>query len=59
MQAMHYFRLELRHATMPMYIASYLFLFLLFVYETHRVGRWIFDYGTNVSSLAMGGIDGQ
>ncbi|NPT56096.1 hypothetical protein [Paraburkholderia elongata] len=40
MQAMRHFRLELRHATMPTYVASYLFPFLLFVYETHRVGRW-------------------
>lgn len=45
MQAVHHFRLELRQATMPMYVASYLFPFLKFVYKTHRVGRWIFDYG--------------
>jgi hypothetical protein len=57
MQAMHYFRLELRHATMPMYVASYLFLFLLFVYETHRVGRWIFDYGTNFSNYKFMGYE--
>jgi hypothetical protein len=43
MQAIHHFRLDLRHATMPTYVASYLFPFLLFVYETHRVGRWIID----------------
>jgi hypothetical protein len=36
MQAMHHFRLELWHATMPTYVASYLFPFLLLVYETRR-----------------------
>jgi hypothetical protein len=52
MQAMPHFPLELRHATMPTYVASYLFPFLLFVYETHRVGRWIFDYGMNFSNVS-------
>ena len=57
MQAMHHFHLELRHATMPTYVASYLFPFLLFVYETHRVGRWIFDYGMNFSNYKFMGYE--
>ena len=50
MQATHHFRLELRHATLPTYVVSYLFPLLLFVYEIHRVGRWIFDYGLRFSN---------
>src|SRR5260370_35468876 len=57
MQAIHHFRLELRHATMPTYVASYLFPFLLFVYETHRVGRWILDYGMNFSNYKFMGYE--
>ena len=57
MQAMHHFRLELRHTTVPTYVASYLFPFLLFVYEAHRVGRWIFDYGMNFSNYKFMGYE--
>lgn len=57
MQAMHHLRLELRHATMPTYVASYLFPFLLFVYETHRVDRWVFDYGMNLSNYKFMGYE--
>ncbi|WP_249362963.1 hypothetical protein [Burkholderia sp. 4M9327F10] len=57
MQTMHHFRLELRHATIPTYVASYLFPFLLFAYETHRVGRWVFDYGMNFSNYKFMGYE--
>jgi hypothetical protein len=57
MQAIHHFRLELRHATVPTYVASYLFPFLLFAYETHRVGRWIFDYAMNFSNYKFMGYE--
>jgi hypothetical protein len=57
MQAMHHFRVELWHATMPTYVASYLFPFLLLVYETHRIGRWIFDYGMNFSNYKFMGYE--
>ena len=33
MQTTHHFRLELRHATVPTYVASYLFPLLLVLYE--------------------------
>ncbi|RZF30457.1 hypothetical protein EVC45_08235 [Paraburkholderia sp. UYCP14C] len=57
MQAMHHFRLGPRYATIPTYVASYLFPFLLFVYETHRVRRWIFDYGPNFSNHKFMGYE--
>ncbi|MPW18111.1 hypothetical protein GCT13_14480 [Paraburkholderia sp. CNPSo 3157] len=57
MQATHHFRLELRHATMPTYVASYLFPLLLFAYEVHRVGRWIFDNGLHFSNYRFMGYE--
>ena len=42
MQAAHHFHLELRQATMPTYVASYLFPVVLLVYEAHRVGMMDF-----------------
>jgi hypothetical protein len=57
MQAAHHFHLELRHATMPTYIASYLFPAVLLLYEVHRVGRWIFDYGMNFANFRFMGYE--
>jgi hypothetical protein len=57
MPAMHHFRLELQHATMPTYVASYLFPCLLFVYEMHRVGRWIFDNGLHFANYRFMGYE--
>ena len=48
----HHFHLELRHATVPTYVTSYLFPILLLVYEAHRVGRWIYDYGMNFANFS-------
>ncbi|MFM0085211.1 hypothetical protein P0D72_41155 [Paraburkholderia sediminicola] len=57
MQAMHHFRLELWHATMPTYVASYLLPFLSFVDQTRRVGRSIFDCGMNFSKYKFMGYE--
>jgi hypothetical protein len=57
MLAMHHFRLELRNATMPTYVASYLFPCLLFAYEMHRVGRWIFDNGLHFANYKFMGYE--
>ena len=57
MQAAHHFHLELRQATMPTYVASYLFPVVLLVYEAHRVGRWIFDYGVNFANFRFMGYE--
>ena len=57
MHATRHFHLELRHATIPTYVASYLFPILLLVYEIHRVGRWIFDYGMNFANFRFMGYE--
>lgn len=57
MQATRHFRLELRHATIPTYFASYLFPVLLLAYEIHRVGRWIFDFGLHFSNYRFMGYE--
>jgi len=57
MQATHHFNIELRHATMPTYVISYLFPILLLLYEIHRVGRWIYDYGMHFSNFRFMGYE--
>ncbi|KAE8757258.1 MULTISPECIES: hypothetical protein [Paraburkholderia] len=57
MQAARHFHLELRHASVPTYVASYLFPILLLAYEVHRVGRWIFDYGMNFANFRFMGYE--
>lgn len=57
MQAARHFHLELRHASVPTYVASYLFPTLLLAYEAHRVGRWIFDYGMNFANFRFMGYE--
>jgi hypothetical protein len=47
MQNAHHVHLELRHASVPTYVASYLFPIVLILYEVYRVGRWIHDFGLN------------
>ncbi|KVT41357.1 hypothetical protein WK53_19735 [Burkholderia ubonensis] len=49
MQATHHFHPEVRHATVPTYVASYIFPAILFVYEIYRIGYWIINFGLNVS----------
>ncbi|MEM5329840.1 hypothetical protein VSR34_25045 [Paraburkholderia sp. JHI2823] len=57
MQATHHFNVELRHATVPTYVISYLFPILLLLYEIHRVGRWIYDYGLHFSNFRFMGYE--
>ena len=57
MQATHHFNIELRHATMPTYVISYVFPILLLLYEIHRVGRWIYDYGMHFSNFRFMGYE--
>jgi hypothetical protein len=53
----HHFHLELRHATVPTYVTSYLFPILLLAYEAYRVGRWIYDYGMNFANFKYMGYE--
>ncbi|MBA9897150.1 hypothetical protein [Burkholderia cepacia] len=57
MQATHHFHLELRHASVPTYVASYVFPILLLCYEVFRVGRWIAEYGINFSNFRFMGYE--
>jgi hypothetical protein len=57
MQSTHHFHLELRHATVPTYVASYLFPVLLLAYELYRVGHWIFDNGMNFANFRYMGYE--
>ncbi|CAB3804727.1 hypothetical protein LMG28688_06058 [Paraburkholderia caffeinitolerans] len=57
MQATHHFNIELRHATVPTYAVSYVFPILLLLYEIHRVGRWIYDYGMQFSNFRSMGYE--
>lgn len=57
METTHHFHLELRHASVPTYVASYLFPILLLAYEVHRVGRWIFDYGMHFANFRFMGYE--
>ncbi|CAE6826571.1 MULTISPECIES: hypothetical protein [Paraburkholderia] len=57
METTRHFHLELRHASVPTYVASYLFPILLLAYEVHRVGRWIFDYGMHFANFRFMGYE--
>jgi hypothetical protein len=57
METTHHFDLALRHASVPTYVASYLFPILLLAYEVHRVGRWIFDYGMHFANFRFMGYE--
>ncbi len=57
MQATHHFHLELRHASVPTYVASYAFPILLLAYEVFRVGRWIAEFGMNFSNFRFMGYE--
>lgn len=57
MQAIHHFNVDLRHATAPTYVVSYLFPILLLLYEINRVGNWIYDYGLHFSNFRFMGYE--
>ncbi len=57
MQQSHPFRPELRHATVPTYVASYIFPLLLFVYEVYRVGYWLANFGADFTDYKQTGYD--
>lgn len=48
---------ELRHATMPTYVASYVFPALLLLYEVWRVGSWIAVHGMNFANFNSMGYE--
>ncbi|MCG1055061.1 hypothetical protein KQH49_08905 [Mycetohabitans sp. B5] len=48
---------ELRHATMPTYIVSYLFPVVLLFYEVWRVGSWISGHGMNFANFSSMGYE--
>jgi hypothetical protein len=47
MQITYHFHPEIRHATIPTYVASYIFPAFLVIYEIYRIGYWIVNYGLN------------
>jgi hypothetical protein len=53
----HHFHLELRHATVPTYVTSYLFPILLLAYEVYRVSYWVVHYGFNFTNFRSGGYE--
>lgn len=57
MQVTRRFNLELRHASVPTYVASYVFPIILLVYEINRVGWWIHDYGMHFSNFKFMGYE--
>lgn len=57
MQRIHHFHPELRHATTPTYVASYLFPLIFVVYEVYRVGYWIAMYGVDFSNFKQMGYE--
>lgn len=57
MQQTHRFHPELRHATAPTYVASYLFPLLFVVYEFYRVGYWIALHGVDFSNFNQMGYE--
>lgn len=55
MQVTRHLNMELRHATVPTYVASYFFPLLLLAYEAWRVGSWVAVNGFNFTNFnAMG-----
>lgn len=57
MQQVHHFHPELRHATKPTYVASYVFPLLFVVYEVYRVGYWIAMHGVDFSNFNSMGYE--
>jgi len=47
MQLTLQFHPQLRHATVPTYVASYFFPMLILVYEVYRIAYWLINYGPN------------
>jgi hypothetical protein len=52
-----HFHMELRHATVPVYVASYLFPLLLLAYELWRVGSWVAVHGFNFTDFNSMGYE--
>lgn len=57
MQLHHAFHPELRHATVPTYVASYLFPALIVLYEIYRVGYWIAQHGMDFTTYSQAGFE--
>lgn len=57
MQIAHPFHLELRHATIPTYIVSYVFPVLFVLYEIYRVGAWIAMQGFHFAAFKEMGYE--
>lgn len=57
MENTHSFRFELRHATKPTYVASYLFPLLFLMYEAYRVSYWIAANGMHFANFKQTGYD--
>ncbi len=57
MQTHHAFHPELRHATVPTYVVSYLFPVLIVVYEIYRVGYWVAQRGMNFFGFNQTGYE--
>jgi len=53
----HHFHFELRHATKPTYVVSYLFPIMFVIYEAYRVTYWILLYGMHFANFNQMGYD--
>jgi hypothetical protein len=57
MQTTRHFHMELRHATLPTYVFSYLFPLVLLAYELWRVGSWVAVRGFNFADFSSMGYE--
>ena len=57
MRAGHHFLPELRHATVPTYIVSYIFPLTLAAYEIYRVVYWVVHHGWRFAELSQAGFE--
>jgi hypothetical protein len=57
MHTHHAFHPELRHATAPTYVVSYLFPALIAIYEIYRVGYWVSHHGMNFVTFGQAGYE--
>ncbi|MFX1674948.1 hypothetical protein PWR63_22310 [Paraburkholderia sp. A2WS-5] len=57
MAHIHHFHPELRHATVPTYLASYGFPAILAIYEIYRVAWWISQHGWNLFGFNQAGFE--
>jgi hypothetical protein len=57
MEHIHSLHFELRHATKPTYVVSYLFPLLFVTYEAYRVSYWIARYGMHFANFKQTGYD--